>query len=841
MADRSAYLQALRAADAAGNAEDATRLAGIIQRMDAAPTETIGSQAKAGFIEGLEGIMKGLGETEAAMMVPGGRGMEVQEYVRDNFPVSQFLEPQTGGQRFARRASKTVGGSLPFMGLGPAAAGAKAVIPELIGAGLSAAGAGTVAAVAPGHPGAEIAAELLTPMAPAVIARGAIPTIWRSGKGLYNEFFDPETNYKAAEKSISEAMGRKLGPEERAAAEQAAALQEKIPGFKPSLPEALHETPAASDLLATQRSMEAAMPAEQRAAARQRYDDNLKAIRDYADTHAPGDPVEPQQVIDDISGKITDLRGPNDKGLLDVEREQLQLGAKLPQTGQMQHGQFLRERQNDLRTAEMQRMSEEADRLGLNNSQVGMPFGDFKAQMVNKYGLQRGEVPGNQPDILNVIAKDESPNITFNDLMRYRTSIDGSLRKAIFDKNDLMARKLSGMMHDVDDYILKGSSQSTDPNISAAYDTFRSQYKVDVIDRFKQGSAYRVRQKNGEGFYITPDEKVASLFWKSPTGAKQFKTTFREDPDATAALKDAVLDDLRQSTLRDGKISQPLFDTWYRKNKASLDQLPEIHVEVKNVKDASRSLTERAAVLDARNTAINDQILVKRLEKFSKGDLQPQQLATEAINNPRMMGQVLNTIGADTGARQAWNRLLWNQVSDASPETLEGMLTNPSVKMALGPQHTRYLEDIVSATKMAKSAGKMPGSDITPDLYAGVKNNFGQSVDSLVAKLWAAETGRTGLVWSATNIGGGIFRKQRKNAVTRVLKEAFYNPQVAKAMSESLRDTSPVAPSNLKMRAYLFNAGLDLAHEAEDDESSLNNTAPVPVVPDSEDNVYARR
>lgn len=801
--------------------------------------ETLGSQAKYGFLEGLSNSAHALsdaGGVENFQWRDGG-----PEYV-DKPAQDEHPEPQTGGQRFVRRASQTVGGTLPFVPLG-LAAGVPATA-EAVGTGLSAIGSGTVSALYPGHPGLEALAEVAAPFAPHVTMTGQLvrnaPKIWRAGKDKYKDFFDEDTNMRAAEETVSGALGQKFGPPEQAAADRAQELSATIPGFKPSLGEALHETTSGKDLLTTQRNIEKeGMTPEERSAASQRYQDNLSAIHEHAETHAPGDPVEPQEVVDSISGKVTDLRRPLQAQIADVDQAQKTLGAALPTDNKLQTGQQLRGQMEGMRSAETQRMSQLADNLGLNNPQGGIPFKGFKDNITKKYGLQRGEDPQNQPYALNLLENDDTPNISFDSLMKYRTTMASALRKAVFDKNDLMARKLSGMIYDTDAYILTGAAKSSDPNFSAAYDTFKSQYKNDVVDRFKQGVAYKVRQKNGENFYQTQDENVAKAFWGTPSGARQFNTTFRGDPDATAALKNSVLDDLRQSAYREGKISQPLFDMWYRRNEQSLNQLPEIKDTVTNIRTATQNLAERQADLAARSAEINNQTLVKRLDSIGAGKLKPEAIATQALGSPTFMRQVLNTVGADQGTRQAWTRLLWDRAVNSSPEEMEGMLANPSVKMAMGDQHINHLRDIFDALKMAKSAGKMEGKDITPDLYGPIKGITGQAIESIASKFWAVETGRTSGKFAAINIGSSTIRKQRINAIMRVLKRALYQPQVAKAMSESLHDSSPIAASRMKMRGYLFNAGLDMLGNDDGDDSKRPPAAPD--VPDSEDNVYARR
>ena len=631
--------------------------------------------------------------------------------------------------------------------------------------------------------------------------------------------FASKANNDIATNLISGAMGRDIGPEEAQQIMDAMRLRGEIPGFNPSLGESIYKSGLSDDMLATQRQLEANMSPGERSVARDRYNQNLESIRDYGNTFAtknfgPQD-ADPQQIVDTLSGKVDDLAAPLRAQSAKIGQLQDQQASALPQNVQLEAGQALRGREVQMKDDESKRLSQLADTLGLNNTNISLPFKQFQATVKQKYAPKPFEDPDQQPqafqDIMDFGDGANAPQAKFDDLMTLRSRIGMNLRQAMTDKQDQAAMKLAGMQHDLDEFIGDSLPNSSDPQLQAAYDTFRSQYKTDMVDRFKQGVAYNIRSQNGQSFYQVPDEKVAGLFFNSPSGARQFTTTFRDDPEAVASLKDAVLDNLRQATVRDGRVNPTLYDNWMRRNTASLNELPdEIQSSVNNIGDVSQDLAARATVLDARTKQIQDMLLTKRLAKVKEFADDPDGFVDQTLSNPELMRQTVGQLRGSPDSMQSFQRLLWQKAQNSSPEDMEALLDNPSMKLALNPDHIEALRNIFSATKMATSAGKMAGVPYNIDPYSGFRTQAGQGIDSAVAKLWAVENKRVGLPYFLTNVAGIAFRAQRRNAITRVFNQALYDPQVAKNFAESLIDRSPISPSATKMRGYIFNAGYDM-------------------------------
>ena len=106
---------------------------------------------------------------------------------------------------------------------------------------------------------------------------------------------------------------------------------------------------------------------------------------------------------------------------------------------------------------------------------------------------------------------------------------------------------------------LIGAFEETDT--SGRYNQFRKACFDEYIKPFEEGTVYKVRMRDGRGFYKTTDEKVAEAFWQpgNITAARQYKAVLAADPEANAALEAVALDSLRDAAVRDGVIWTGLF------------------------------------------------------------------------------------------------------------------------------------------------------------------------------------------------------------------------------------------------------------------------------------------
>lgn len=949
---------ALKAADAAGDADAARQLALAIQnagrQKPIEPTTAekllpgavfftphdqepgIGAaaiQGAAGFNQGIapyarpvEKFLRGtLGVGQGGL--PGQTPDAARMAAPIPTPISEWLSnsappPQGAAQRAIRRGMQTVGANAPYAALtfggAPAVAAAgrgiayevgqmpgqvsalraalaraaqgitntpgTAGVGELGAASLSGAGAGTIAAVAPGNPAAESYAELAAPLG-VLGSAAATRRAFNAALGIWS----PEIARKVATEQVGEVMGRGLTPEAIVRIKRARDLEQKMPGLSVSLGEATE----APSLVATQRGVESNMTGPELEEKTARYGNNADAVEAYAAQHAPGAAGGPDVVIDALTGKMDDLRGKLQAQGTAAEAAGQTVAGKIPATPQIATGATIRDRELALRKQVRDQMTGIAKSLGINDVDLPVPTGGLKSRLQSI--VDEGgdfEDAANRPRVINDVldfgtkqagdvaafeqqgyphdmavrlasgdarlAKDPNTGeirivnapgnrapqptgdtTTVDSLIKLESRITDDLRDASSGQNfsAKKVRMLVQTQHAVDEFMDETLANIGDPALRDKLSAFRDQYKQQYIDRFNQGASYKVRAKDGSSYYQTPDERVAQAFWGTPSGARQFNTTFQGDATATKALTDSVLDDLRSSTVRDGQIQPRLFSAWMRKNSQSLDQLPAIKAEVSSIDNAQSAVTARNAALDARATVIDNSRLSKALKRVDATS-DPNQLATAAIKDPRLMAQVMGRLRDQPEVVNAWRRMLWNKVTDGTPDDIQAMLDNPSLQRAMTPQHMDALRDIMDATRMTTTVPVPKGQAYETDPYQYVRSNMGTGIDSLASKLWAVESGRAGMKWALLNVVGGAFRAQNRLALARTLKSALYDPQVAMDLAAAVKNGPNAAPAAKRLNTYLINAGYDIGINGPVDRPT-SQTAPVPVTPSSPDARYA--
>ncbi len=771
----------------------------------------------------------------------------------------------TGAASDAGTANAIVGN----MARGIVQAPGKAALGEAAGTLGSGASAGTVAAASdyPGqHPELEGLAEAAGPLA----AIGGVS----AAKGAFDKLWSPFSNAAAtrvATDKISSLMGRALGPDEQSGIARGQDLSTAMPGLNLSVGEQTGEP----DLLATQAELESKGGPALRSAARDRYKSNLAAIQSYNDTNAPKlpDGTSPQTVVDAVSGKVQNLSGAVGAQQADLAAAAGDQAAKLPTNIDLESGAAIRQRELDLRKQVRGQMTTLADNLGVNNVKLPVPVGGLQDKVQNLVDTEGGdfddvanrpkvindilsfgkqqqgdaasfEAQGYPPDVASKLATGASKLVkdpttgnmvltdvpgkastnanigdgtTIDSLFKLQSRINDDLRDASSGQNysAKKVRMLAQTQQLVDDHVDDALHNVTDPALKANIDQFRSAYKTDYIDRFNQGVAYKVRASNGSNYYQTPDERVAQAFWGTPSGARQFNTTFQGDPTATQALTNSVLDDLRFKAAPNGSIDPALFARWQRNNAENLRDLPDVQKAVSDIGTATDAIAVRNATLTARQNAIDNSALAKTLSSID-GD--PTLLAASAVQDPKVMNQVMGRIRDNPDLQVAWRRMLWDHVSSLQdPDAFQSALASPAVQKAMPPEQVKALQNILDASKAVATVGPPPGSPLSMDPYDYARNATGNSIESLVSKLWAREQGRVGTPFLAINVLGGITRTQQRAAFTTLMRGALYDPKVAVALSKNMQSQNPMGASTMKLRSYLFNAGYDAASGAYDD------------------------
>lgn len=878
MSDLDRAINALKAADAAGNTEDAAQLAALVRQLSqqqpvevAEEVETTGfeipRQVTAGINERLADIYEApvrLAEMVTKPLARAIAGTKPRPETESRDVVSGFLRdspvPTTGAQRIARRTGEEIGATLPLAAVpfaGAAIRGAqlaatsaregatvgqravnafldairatpgRAAMGELAATAGAGFGAGAAYEMAPNNVAAEVTGQLVGGLLPTALTTTPTAIATRAARGVVRRL-SPEAQTRAAREAASEALGPSTIEAYKPELEQAERVSREIPGFEPSLAEAT----GSPSLVATQRAYERAASGPELEAMAARRAGSEEAIRRYVDEAAPQADAEPAYVIDTASKRIT-----GDLSRLGAQQQRVagqaeEAASVLPTIDRAETGAALRTRLTDIRRAKAGEMSRLADELGINEVDVTVPYGQWRDQIMEEF--KPGSIfedVRNYPDIMREVERagitqpgSNVPVVRFADLKALRERVTDDLQDAIgaANPNRKKVRTLTMLKGRVDD-LIDTLPEDVAPGLADNYRQFRETYFREYIEPFEQSAAFKVRKADGRGFYQTPDERVASVFFApgDVSGIRQFKAAFGDDPEAGTLLANSILDSVRDSAVRDGRLDQKLFANWQRRHASVLEEVPEVRDILGKTDDIVTAIAAREAQLQGRQQRIQDSLLGRELRAMERGTRTPEQVIDNAIKDPRKMRQIVNSLRTNDEAMQSLRRSVWD-MAVADGKTLNDLLENNrrSLVQVFEPGHLKSLETIRDASSMMTRVPPPQGQGISPDPLAAIQKQIGMGVPQIASRVFAAESGRTSMRFVAADALGRFMRGRSQAETEALLKQALYDPQVARDLAtlSRIKRVNPAIANRLNAR--LFNLGFTSREEAmmEDEE-----------------------
>lgn len=749
-------------------------------------------------------------------------------------------DPQNQPERVARRTGEEVGATLPLAAVPFAAAAqpavrgatgvvertgqaflqgirntpARAATGELAattGAGL---GAGVAQEVAPGSAGAEMVGQLGGGVAPAVLANTPTALLARGARGIARRV-SPAALETAARDEVSRVIGPSLTPEAQRNLAEAQTLSDEIPGFQPSLAEAT-DSPS---LIATQRRREAGAVGQELESLVQRRAASEEAIERFGQDVAPESADSLEYVFDTAQDRIVGLRTRVGAQQLAAERRGQQLADVIPQADRAATGESLRNNLIQKRQNARTRLNRLATDLGINDVDVSVGFGRLQERLTETLA-PRSRIPqrrADRPELLDEILAIgprrgvNEPTVTFQDFMELRSRATDDLLDAMSsaEPNRRRIRSLVRIKQFLDDELVS-LFDNVDPALAENARQFRRAYFTEFIQPFERGAAFKVRQRDGRGFYRTPDERVAEAFFQpgNVTAARQFKSAFGDNPQAAADMEAAILDSLRDSTVRNGFVDRRRLDTWLRNHASVLREFPEISSRISDIDGAAETLAMRQADLDLRTRRIESTLLSRELAKLDRGTRTPEATLQAAIRDPRLMRRIVNGLRGSEAANAALKRAIWER--GVGVEDLTAFLgqNQAALKVALGDEHFGNLQRIARARDILARTPAPQGQGFQPDPVGALSEQLGTGVPQLSSRFYAFKSGRLPRDFLLAEAGSRILRGRSILRSRELLDEALYNPQVAKDLAEiAVRNRVRPEVAN-RLNAWLFNLGL---------------------------------
>jgi hypothetical protein len=752
------------------------------------------------------------------------------------------IKPVGPGERIARRAGQEVGAAIP---LAAVPLGAAQVLPritaqtinqaatpseraaqalvggiqrtpalattgELAAATGAGVGAGLAGEIAPGSQTAEVIGQVAGGFAPTVLASTPTALALRLGKNIWGRV-SPEAQTAAARQSVADILGPELQTAQPGI-EAGQRLQQDIPGFQPTLAEATG-SPA---LVATQRQIEGQAQGRDLANLAGRRQASEQAVGRFARESAPEGTGSPEFVVDTARRQVADLRQGVQRDLERVGERSRQLGEAIPVADRPAAGAYLRDKLNDVRSQTSGQMSQLATRLGINDADVTAPFVNIRQTLVDDFKPKSiFEDMANDPDALRLLRDMEKvpENVTFADLKALRERISDDLIDAqgASNPNRRKIRTLT-MMRERYDNLMNEALEAADPTLAQNYRQFRETYKRDYIDRFEQGAAFKVRQKDGRAFYRTNDEDIATSFFGpgDVTAIRQFRRVYGDDPQSWDALAAVALDDLRLAAVRDGELNRRSLDSWLRRHQSVINEMPaEYQQAFKNLDQTSQLINAREAQVMARDRQIGQSILARELDALERGTKTPQAIIDAAVKDPRKMLQLSNRLKGDEAAIAALRRNIWDSVADAPAKDLGRFLESnlSSLSRVMTPKHIADLRKIQQAREMLERVPSPTGRAYDPNPMQAAEDFMGMGIPQVGSRVFAAQSGRTSYRYIATDMLGRFLRGRSKAEANALMREALYDPKVAADLAQFSRMKSGGEPIARRLEVRLQNLG----------------------------------
>lgn len=515
-------------------------------------------------------------------------------------------------------------------GIGPQPGG---YLTRIFGGGTAGAASGAMVSPEDAQTGAAIGAAIPGVGAP----------LWRGAKGVYKGVIEPMTApARTAANALLEALGGK--GDEAINALRATEGMPTTPGFRPTLTERLVEGggPATPTIAAMERRLENVNPEMNRnlwEATKQRIGAlQAQIARVNADIERKSMMLTPaarsemegmrRQLLQSLDNEATQASALQASGRAVAER--------LPANAQLQSGEVLAARAAALRdetkktvvtpayTNAMQEagatpiavgdLITEAERI------LGKPLTGFapetRPDAVSSLLRMRPSAPAPRPLGRGIVSKDvtvrgEAPAVeataTLEQLDALRKSINADVTRATRGQGQLDAATATNLMQlhrKIDETIANSTSLSD--KAKTLYDEALTKYRELYAPRFKEGVTGRLLKPGMFGETRVLPEDAVSKYLSDETSARQFITTFGNDPQAMQALRTGVADVFRSRVVDPvTKLVKPeAAAKFLQDNAAALSRLEQSGLNVRSLlEQTQREAATIAKGLDSLRTA----------------------------------------------------------------------------------------------------------------------------------------------------------------------------------------------------------------------------------------------
>jgi hypothetical protein len=275
---------------------------------------------------------------------------------------------------------------------------------------------------------------------------------------------------------------------------------------------------------------------------------------------------------------------------------------------------------------------------------------------------------GTPDPVMGVVRGQVPPTATLEEIDKIRKAINADIktvRASGASDAEMTAGLLSSFHNEIDNVV--ANSPTLSKEAKNAYATALTTYRTEYVPRFKTGVAVDLfRGTNKNQPRLLADDTV-SKFLTNETSADQFVATFRNDPAATAAMREGV------ERLYREKVTNPAQHEKFMQDYG--DQLNKLDRAGLGLRDKMDSLGKEVANLDAGRKALE-----ARAKKFGVENM--SQLIDKALASPSTLDEVLTA--ANGPARTALAQELMQRATQNLDGATQYLKTNAdAIKKAL--------------------------------------------------------------------------------------------------------------------------------------------------------------
>lgn len=539
------------------------------------------------------------------------------------------------------------------------------------------------------------------------------------------------------------------------------------PGYKPTLPERLVEAGVINPVLSSLEPQLSRASAGANAKAVESLRTRVSALENQkkriddmiaqrqASNLPPGDLAQAQKMLSDALQHEYGMLIQQSEGLLGTSR---QLGQTLPE-GQLAPGESMIARAREMgpgfRRENVQPVYNKAFELAGNARIDVTPIVDAAEQIL---GTRLVEIaPANAPATVRALAALRPPppqpaavgagkitsqmraaapttpaavpGATLEQVDALRKAINQDYASAVASGDPTAAQRLRNLsqLHPLLDQIIETS------NIPAAakaeYNRALSLYRNEYVPRFKTGiTADVMRQSSKNEPRVLPSD-VVSKYVGDENAARQFVTTFGQDPTAVDALRQGVADLFRKEVIdaTTKAVNPEAAAKFLQRNKVVFDLLQRNGIDVRAPLNA---VQERAAILSRGMDDLRTQAEALR-KQVPTGT--PGELVDHALKSPMNLDFVMRRLG--TSGKSALADEVMTRINKMAPAEAQKYLQDNSavVSKALGGRSVfSELSDLVKLRVDVDEVGRGMPRNVGPAVAVSVGNATPEQLTDLV-------------------------------------------------------------------------------------------------------------